>query len=109
MSHDCVIFQRIAYGNISVIGHGRQNEDSPPCINVNKKSLSDTWRVLHGSAFGQEFLYDLQEERWGAYQVIDREVQQNQIHGLMHWFVQSDHRNENKVAEEDDHVAQGGK
>lgn len=107
--HDCVVFQRIAYRNVSVISHGCQNEDSPACINVNKESLSDTWGIVQGSGFGQELLDDLQEERWGAYQVVDWEVEQNQIHGLMQRFVQNDDRDENEVAEDDDHVAQGGK
>lgn len=64
---------------------------------------------MHGLAFVQDCLNDLQEERRGANQVIHGEVEQNQIHGLMQRFVQNDHTNEDEVAEEDDHVAQGGK
>lgn len=61
---------------------------------------------MHCPSRCQYFFDDLYEERRRAHQVVDGEVQQDEVHGLMQRFVEHDDEDEDRVAEKYDHVAE---
>lgn len=61
---------------------------------------------MHCPGVCQYFFDGLYEEGRGAHQVVDGEVQQDEVHGLMQRFVEHDDEDEDRVAEKYDHVAE---
>lgn len=109
VGHDAVVLQGTTYGDVAVVGHGGQHVYRPPGVNVYEEGLSDAGRVLNGPAVQQQLFDLLNEERRGAHQVIDGEVEQDEVNGLVQRPVERDDQDEDAVAQKDDHVAQRGK
>lgn len=104
--HDAIVLQGTTYGDVAVIGHGGQHEYRPSGVDMNEEGLSDAGRMLDGPAVEQQLFDLLNEVRRGAHKVIDREVEQEEINGLVQRLVECDDEDEDAVAQKDDHVAQ---
>lgn len=79
--HDGVVAQRHADGGVAVEGHGGQDEEDPAAVHVQQEALQDAQRVLDRVRLGHDVRQHLGQHGGDADQVVEREAQEDEVHG----------------------------
>ncbi|KAG7262249.1 hypothetical protein CRUP_017214 [Coryphaenoides rupestris] len=90
--NDTVVLQRPADGDVSVVGHHRQEGVGAGGVHVDAEHLQQAAPVGHERRVGQQALHYLGAHGAGAQDAVERQVQQEGVHGLVErWVAQDQH------------------
>lgn len=107
--HDCSVPQRAAYGDVSVIRHGTQDEQVSRAVRVNQQSLKDARGVGDQAVLRHDAQNQLREESRSADHVANGQVEQQDEHGLVQFLAPGDCRKDQHVAKHNYHVEENPK
>lgn len=97
--HDGVVAQRHADGGVAVEGHSGQDEEDPAAVHVQQEALQDAQRVLDLVRLGHDVRQHLGEHGGDADQVVEREAQEDEVHGPVQVLLHHDESQQGGVAE----------
>lgn len=107
--HDGAVPQRAAYGDVSVVRHGTEDQQVPRAVRVNQQSLKDTRGVGDQAALRHDAQNQLREESRSADHVANGQVEQQDEHGLVQFLAPGDCSEDQQVAKHNCHVQESSK
>lgn len=96
--HDSAVPQRAAYGDVSVIRHGAQDQQVPRAVHVNQQGLKDACGVGDQAVLHHDAQNQLREESCSADHVTNGQVEQQDEHGLVQFLAPGDCSEDQQIA-----------
>lgn len=104
--HRRVVLQGPTDGQISVVGHDGQDGHLTANVGVHDESLQQAALVRDFMGGGQEIEEESRVEARSSVKAVDAKAAQEDVHGLVHIFIEDDDHDEADVDEEDHTVVE---